>query len=185
MAWDGTGVFNRLYSWVADAANGIKIRSDRMDAEFANYQTGLMNCMTLDGQTKPTANIPMNSHKLTGLAAGTANGDSVRFEQLFGAIVGRNMLRNGGFQIAQSVGGVGSIAPGPGTASRTADCWWVVRPTVSNYSVGLNTQTPVYSPGSILVQRWVSVVGECRRLFPQESNPFAEFVLFGLLFLWR
>lgn len=30
-----------------------------------------------------SADVPMNSHKFTGLAAGASNGDSVRFEQIF------------------------------------------------------------------------------------------------------
>jgi hypothetical protein len=36
-----------------------------------------------DGQTAYTGNQPMGGNKLTGLGAGTAAGDSVRFEQLF------------------------------------------------------------------------------------------------------
>ncbi len=57
MAWNGSGVFNRLYSWATDATNGIKIRADRMDSEFANYKTGLENCLTKDMQTKPAADF--------------------------------------------------------------------------------------------------------------------------------
>lgn len=37
--------------------------------------------MYKDGQATPTANIPMGSFKLTGLAAGTAAGNSLRYEQ--------------------------------------------------------------------------------------------------------
>ena len=82
MAFNGAGVFQRLYNWVTDAANSINITDTRMDAEMDGFATGLSNCMTRDGQSPPTANIPMGGYKLTGLAAGTTAGDAVRYEQL-------------------------------------------------------------------------------------------------------
>lgn len=48
---------------------------------------GLSNCITKDGQTTPTANIPMAGNKLTGLGAATTNGDAVRYEQVIGAFL--------------------------------------------------------------------------------------------------
>jgi hypothetical protein len=41
MAFDGSGVFNRLYSWVQDAANGINITASRVDEETSGIVTGL------------------------------------------------------------------------------------------------------------------------------------------------
>lgn len=38
--------FARLYSWVTDAANGVKIRADRMDAEFNGIATALTQSIT-------------------------------------------------------------------------------------------------------------------------------------------
>src|SRR5690242_14798803 len=38
-----------------------------------------------DGQTAMSGNLAMGSHKLTGLAAGTTAGDSLRYEQVIGA----------------------------------------------------------------------------------------------------
>lgn len=81
MAFSG-GVFTRLYNWVTDRNNGIKILASRMDAEFDGMATGLSTCLLKDGTQTVTANIPMASHKFTGLAAGTTNGDSIRYEQL-------------------------------------------------------------------------------------------------------
>lgn len=78
------GVFSRLYSWVTDRDNAVKIRADRMDAEFDGIATALSTAMYKDGQQTITANIPMNSKKLTGLAAGTGAGDSLRYEQIVG-----------------------------------------------------------------------------------------------------
>jgi hypothetical protein len=42
----------------------------------ADLATGLSNCVTKDGQTTVTANIPMATYKFTGLGAGTARTDS-------------------------------------------------------------------------------------------------------------
>lgn len=68
MAYNGSGTFSRLYNWVTDRNNGIKILSDRMDAEFDGIATGLSNAICKDGQTTITASIPFNNKKITGLA---------------------------------------------------------------------------------------------------------------------
>lgn len=80
--FNGAGVYQRSYDWTDDKAAAIKIRADRMDTEMDGFATGLSNCICRDGQSTITANLPMNSHKLTGLAAGSAAGDSVRYEQV-------------------------------------------------------------------------------------------------------
>lgn len=67
MAYNGSGTFSRLYSWVTDRSNAIKIRADRMDAEFAGIATGLSNAICKDGQTTISADIPFNNKKITGL----------------------------------------------------------------------------------------------------------------------
>lgn len=81
-AFNGSGTFVRSYSWVTDAANSVNISAPRMDTEDNGFAAGLSNCLTRDGQSPPTANLPMASFKLTGLAAGTLPGESVRYEQL-------------------------------------------------------------------------------------------------------
>jgi hypothetical protein len=68
MAFDGAGTFLRLYSWVVDATNSVKIRADRHDDEDNNFAAGLSNCITKDGQTTITQNIPLNSRRIISLA---------------------------------------------------------------------------------------------------------------------
>jgi hypothetical protein len=68
MPFNGAGVFQRVRNWVADAAAGIKIRADFHDAEDDGFADGLTNCITKDGQTIVTQNIPWNSKRITGLA---------------------------------------------------------------------------------------------------------------------
>lgn len=124
MSWNGLGVFDRLYSWVSDATLGILIRADRMDAEFNNYKGGLENCLTRDGQTPATANLPMGAHKITGLANGTVATDAAAYGQLFsGAMFRKNLLRNAAFNVWQA----GVAVTMPGVPIRTSDCWWANR----------------------------------------------------------
>jgi hypothetical protein len=67
MPFNGSGVFQRVRNWVADATAGIKVRADYHDAEDDGFATGLSNCITKDGQTIITQNIPFNSKRATGL----------------------------------------------------------------------------------------------------------------------
>lgn len=82
MAWSGAGVFARLYNWVQDRDNSIKILASRMDAEFDNFKGGLENCLTRTGETPPTAALAMNAQKITGLANGAAATDACAYGQL-------------------------------------------------------------------------------------------------------
>lgn len=83
MPFNGAGVFTRIYSWIQDANNGLDISSTRMDTDTDDIAQGLSTCMTIDGQSTPTANLPMGSFKLTGLANGSANGDSINYGQVY------------------------------------------------------------------------------------------------------
>ena len=60
---------------------GTVISSTAANALNTDLATGLSTCVLKDGTQTITANIPMSSFKLTGLAAGSAAGDSVRYEQ--------------------------------------------------------------------------------------------------------
>jgi hypothetical protein len=82
MAFNGTGTFNRIYNWVTDKTNSVPITASRMDAEMDGMATGLSTCITKDGQTTITANIPMNSKKFTGLTTGNARTDSISLGQV-------------------------------------------------------------------------------------------------------
>ena len=82
MAFNGSGVFNRIYNWVNDKANGYKITASRMDGEFDGIATGLSNCITKDGQTTISANIPFSTYKITGLGSGTARTDAINVGQV-------------------------------------------------------------------------------------------------------
>jgi hypothetical protein len=82
MAFNGTGTFLRLYNWVTDKINLVPITASRVDAEMDGMATGLSNCITKDGQTTITANIPFNSNKNTGLGNATARTDAINVGQV-------------------------------------------------------------------------------------------------------
>jgi hypothetical protein len=68
MPYNGSGVFQRLRNWVADATAGIKIRADYHDSNDDDFAAGLSNTITRDGQSLITQNIPFNNKRITGLA---------------------------------------------------------------------------------------------------------------------
>lgn len=87
--------------------------------------TGLSACITKDGQTTVTADIPMNSHKLTGLGGATASTDAVNMSQ----------LQSGASLLLSGVSGTdtitGSLTPALGA--------YVAGGTYRFVSVGANT----------------------------------------------
>src|SRR6185437_3085939 len=76
MPWNGSGTFNRVYSWVADAAAGLDISSSRMDEDTDDLaSSGFGNCLTRDGQGQATANLPMAGFRHTGAGLAVATTD--------------------------------------------------------------------------------------------------------------
>jgi hypothetical protein len=79
MSFNGSGVYSLPG---IPLANGGTVDATEHNT-FRNDVAGAFNlALTRDGQSSPTANIPMAGYKLMGLAAGSGVGDSVRFEQL-------------------------------------------------------------------------------------------------------
>jgi len=82
--FNGAGVYVLRYTFVADAAAGIKILASRQDQMWNDMKGGFQNCYTLDSQTLPTQNLNMNSKKITGLAPATAGTDAPQYQQVSG-----------------------------------------------------------------------------------------------------
>jgi hypothetical protein len=83
---DGTGIFDRLRSWVSDAALGIKIRSNLHDENDDDIAQALSNCMTRNGLAPPTQNLPMGGKRFTGAAASVDPTDFVIQQELTDAL---------------------------------------------------------------------------------------------------
>ena len=80
MAFNGSGTYTLPAG--NPVVTGTTISSSTTNTTNSDIATALTNCLTRDGQSPPSANLPMNAKKLTGLAAGTSAGDSVRYEQI-------------------------------------------------------------------------------------------------------
>jgi len=79
MSFNGSGT----YSLPAGnpVTSNTTISSTVHNNTMSDIASALSGVITKDGQTTITANIPMSSFKLTGLAAGSAAGDSVRYNE--------------------------------------------------------------------------------------------------------
>ena len=80
MSFNGSGTF-QINTAGQPVVTGTTITSTAFNALTADLATGLSTCITKDGQTTPTANIPMGANKITGLAAGTAATDAANLSQ--------------------------------------------------------------------------------------------------------
>lgn len=75
MPFNGSGAFNPPGASFPAVANTL-IESAKFNAVINDIATGLSTCITKDGQTTVTANIPFAGFKLTGVGAGTARTDA-------------------------------------------------------------------------------------------------------------
>ena len=83
MSYNGNGVF-LINTAGQPVTPGTVISSTTFNALTTDLAGGLTNAITKDGQTTPTANIPMGGFKITGLGAATNPNDAVRLAQLQG-----------------------------------------------------------------------------------------------------
>lgn len=79
MSFNGSGVYTLPG---APLVTGEIVSATENNSFRNDVATALNVAWTRDGQAPATANIPMGNHIFTGLAAGVAAGDSVRYEQV-------------------------------------------------------------------------------------------------------
>lgn len=112
MARDGSGTFTR--DGVA-ASTGATISASNYNTEIVGIASALTASIAKDGQTTPSANLPMGSYKHTGVAA--ASGAS-RTEYVSGAVA-----QDGGVHWCSTAGGTGNaitLTPTPAIAAYAA-----------------------------------------------------------------
>ena len=116
MPWNGSGSFTRQHDWTDDrdaGGNEAIIDADKMDEEFDNFGTGLENCVTRDGQNSPSADLPMNAQKHTGVGNADARNQY--------AAVGQVQDRS--FNYVDTVGGTAdaiTLTPSPAITAYAA-----------------------------------------------------------------
>lgn len=97
MPFDGTGVFRRTANWLADAAAGVGISPSKFDADGNDVAAALSDCILRDGTGKPTADIPWNSRRITGLGSPQALTDACDMKTAAGFSSVVNKIRNATF----------------------------------------------------------------------------------------
>ena len=147
MAYQGNGNFARLFNWVTDAANNIKIRADRMDSEMDGLATGLSTAITKDGQTTITANLPMATFRHTGVGNATARNQYLAAGQLQDGAV--NWVDGGG--TADAI----TATYAPVITALVNGMLLGVRATAANA-----TTTPTFSPNALTAHTIVKEGGQ-------------------------
>lgn len=128
MSFNGSGTF-QINTAGQPVVTGTVISSTAFNALTADLATGLSTCVTKDGQTNPTANLPMAGYKLTGLGSGSAATDSATLGQ----------VQSGTVSLIGSISGTdtitGSLSPSL-TAYATGQMFWFV---AANANTGATT----------------------------------------------
>ena len=128
MSYNGSGTFN-INSSGQPVVTGTTISSTAFNALTADLGTGLSTALTKDGQTTPTANIPLGGYKITGLANATLSTDAMAYGQF----------------TAFGTPGYTTTATAAGTTTLT------VSSTQQQFFTGATTQTVVLPVTSTLV----------------------------------
>lgn len=139
MAFNGSGTYNLPAG--NPVVTGTTISSSTTNTTNSDIATALTNCITRDGQSTPSANLPMNAKKLTGLAAGTSAGDSVRYEQVL-LLAGGTMTGAITFNAGQTFTGTLPLTGGTMTGNLTLDAYTEkVATLATSGTIALNPST--------------------------------------------
>jgi hypothetical protein len=141
-----SGTFS-LYSPGNPVVTGTTIASTWANNTLSDIATGLSTCVLKDGSQTITGNIPMAGFKFTGLGAGSATGNSLRYEQVFTS----GLVTLLGTLTLPTTVGVGAATPAasgagvsfPATQSASTDA-----NTLDDYEEG--SWTPIDSSGASL-----------------------------------
>lgn len=179
MPFNGSGTFVRVYNWATDKANGVKIRADRMDGEDDGFATGLSTCVTRDGQSPATANLPMGTFKHTGVGAASARTDYLRASQ-----TQDNDLTY--FTTAGTINAY-TLTPSPAITALAAGQEWLIKihaacaaaPTLA--VSGLTAATIVYSDGSAVAASALAADGQYRVRYDGTNYRLVNMVAGGVI----
>ena len=121
MAWDGSGNITRTDGTRTGASVWEQARDASVDVDAAPHDThdqdlatAIENCVTRDGQNSPSANLPMNAKKHTGVADASMASEYAAYGQLLALV--------SPFVPATAVGGTANaitLTPTPSISSYT------------------------------------------------------------------
>jgi len=143
MPFNGSGQF--VLPAGQPVATGTVIDSTVFNALTSDLATALTNCITRDGQSPATGNIPLGANRITGLAAGVASTDGVNLTQV------QALIQNGTLQLLTSVAGTNTItatASGPIAAYAAGQVFLLVAANSITGAATLNVASTA-TPGGI------------------------------------
>jgi hypothetical protein len=83
MPRNGSGGFSLVSNSFNPAVNGVSATAADWQSLINDVAAAVQQSISADGQTPITGNLQMGGNKLTGLAAGSGTGQSLRYDQLF------------------------------------------------------------------------------------------------------
>ena len=93
MAWDGSGNFIRTDGtrtgasvWEQARDANVLVNAPDADTHDEDLATALENCITRNGENSPSANLPMNAKKHTGVADATQNTEYAAYGQVLALV---------------------------------------------------------------------------------------------------
>jgi len=89
MARNGSGTYNRA---VAPYVAGTTITAATVNSEMDDIATALTQSLSRDGQSPPTANLPMGNFRITGLGNAIASTDAATLGQVGVEIIQRQTV---------------------------------------------------------------------------------------------
>ena len=108
MARNGSGTYV-VYTPGNPVVTGTTTNSTAFNNTINDIATALTGSISADGQTPITANIPMNSHKLTGLGAPTVAGDALSYGGVVAGSTGAFTSSALGTQVIATNGGTTTL----------------------------------------------------------------------------
>ena len=130
MSRNGAGVYTLAAG--NPVVTGTTISSTWANNTLSDIATALTQSLAKDGQTTPTANIPLGGFKITGLGAPTTAGDALAYGSSLGSITApslmggafaglRNRVTNGNFYVDQRNSGASQTITAAAALAYTAD----------------------------------------------------------------
>jgi hypothetical protein len=148
---------------------GTTISSTWANNTLSDIATALTQSLAKDGQTVPTANIPMGGFKLTGLGAPTVAGDALAFGSSLGAVT----ATTGTFSGAVSAT-TGTFSGNVQMASANGSCLAGLRNRVINGGFSVNQRgvsgTVTLAAGAYGHDRWKGGASGCTYTFATSAN---------------
>ena len=144
MARNGSGTYTRtdgvrsgdnLYQQQESA--GVNIEAALMDVAATDIGDEITNSLAADGQTNPTANLPMATYKHTGVGDASARTEYTSAKQLIDGDL---------FEVALTDGGTDAYA---GTAPITISAYTLNMPFIVTFNETNTTTTPTVNIDSV------------------------------------